>query len=666
MKDLVRKRVAFLTYRATIRHHSAVVRVFRYALLALAWVSIFDLPFASVFAQGTAFTYQGQLHDSGNPANGKYDLQFAVYNSNVGGTRIAGPLTNSPTVVSNGLFTVTNLDFGPGVFTGPPRWLDIGVRTNGSAGAFTSLSPRQPLLPAPYAIFANGASNLLGTLPASQLAGTLPASAFVGYTNTVSFTNPANLFSGTFNGAFGGIFTGSFFGNGGGVTNVNVTNLTGVLADKQLPSNTAFINSNQTFSGANIFTNFNNSFRGSFFGNGLVGWVPTNGTTIQAVIDTGYLLNNSQLVTVTLPSSPNPGDIVRISGAGASGWKVAQNSGQSIIGNFSSFVNSPWSPSGASPLLWRAIASSADGSRLAAVASGTGGGIFISIDSGVTWTGPFGPLPSANWDAVATSADGSKVVAAVNGNGVYTNSGTTWTISFGSANWTSVASSADGSKLYAASSSGVYNSVNSGGSWSAVQGPNNWVSVACSADGTKYVAAVGGGGIVASGGSGAPGANWVSVASSADGNRLAAAVGGGGIYTSSNGGANWSQQTGAPTSANWTSICSSADGSKLAATVNAGVIYTSSNYGVTWAQQTNAPVKSWSAIASSADGTKLAAAINNATIGGIYLSHASVLSTTTVGANGYIVGSQGSAVELQYIGNNQFMPVSFAGNIWAY
>ena len=61
-----------------------------------------------------------------------------------------------------------------------------------------------------------------------------------------------------------------------------------------------------------------------------------------------------------------------------------------------------------------------------------------------------------------------------------------------------------------------------------------------------------------------------------------------------------------------------------------------------------------------------AAAINNATTGGIYVSQASVLSTTTVGANGYLVGSQGSAVELQYIGNNQFMPVSFAGNIWAY
>ena len=46
------------------------------------------------------------------------------------------------------------------------------MRTNGS-GSFTTLAPRQPILPTPYAVMANTASNLLGTLPAAQLsAGT--------------------------------------------------------------------------------------------------------------------------------------------------------------------------------------------------------------------------------------------------------------------------------------------------------------------------------------------------------------------------------------------------------------------------------------------------------------------------------------------------------------
>ena len=616
-------------------------------------------PVKPLFAQGTAFTYQGRLNDGGAPASGSYDLIFTLYNTNLAGTPLAAALTNSATAVSNGLFTVT-LDFS-NRFDGTPRWLQIGVRTNGAPG-FTALSPRQQLTPTPYAIFANTASNLSGTLPASQLAGTLPGSAFVGYTNTVVLTNGGNLFAGTFSGLFSGIFNGSFFGNGGGMTNVNVASLTGVLADNQLPANTAFVNSNQTFSGANVFTNFNNSFQGSFFGNGLVGWVPTNGTTIQAAIDHGYLLTSPQLVTVTLPASANAGDIVRISGAGASGWRISQNAGQSIIGNFSSFANSPWTMVD-TPGTWYGIASSADGSRLAAVAGVNG--IYTSVDSGITWTAA--SVPSAQWHSIASSADGSKLVAAVYGGGVYTNSGTSWSVTgSGSANWVSVASSASGSTLYAAVSGGaVYMSNNSGTSWSAVTGGANWVSVACSADGAKFAAAIAGGGIQASGGSGAPGANWSSVASSADGSRLAATISGGGIYTSSNGGASWAQQNSAP-SASWTSIDSSSDGSKLVAVVSGGGIYTSSNYGVTWVQQTNAPVKSWSSIASSADGTKLAAAINNGTAGGIFVSQASPINTTTAGTSGYLIGSQSAAVELQCIGNNQFMPVSFAGTLWAY
>ena len=93
-----------------------------------------------------------------------------------------------------------------------------------------------------------------------------------------------------------------------------------------------------------------NSFIGSFFGNGLVGWIVVSGTSTQAMSDAGYLLISTQLTTVTLPPSPNVDDIVRISGAGAGGWKVAQNAGQAILGNFSGFTSSSWTVSGASTL----------------------------------------------------------------------------------------------------------------------------------------------------------------------------------------------------------------------------------------------------------------------------------------------------------------------------
>lgn len=108
------------------------------------------------FAQGTAFTYQGQLQDGANPANGIYDLRFTIYDStNNPGVLIAGPVTNSLTSVNGGRFTVT-LDFGTGVFNGSDRWLEIGVRTN-AGGTFSLLTPRQKMTPTPYALFAPNA-----------------------------------------------------------------------------------------------------------------------------------------------------------------------------------------------------------------------------------------------------------------------------------------------------------------------------------------------------------------------------------------------------------------------------------------------------------------------------------------------------------------------------
>ena len=92
-------------------------------------------------AQGTAFTYQGRLLAGSAPANGSYDVAFALYATNLAGAPLAGPVTNAAITVSNGLFAVT-LDFG-GVFTGTNYWLELAARTNGG-GAFSTLSPRQP------------------------------------------------------------------------------------------------------------------------------------------------------------------------------------------------------------------------------------------------------------------------------------------------------------------------------------------------------------------------------------------------------------------------------------------------------------------------------------------------------------------------------------------
>ena len=104
-------------------------------------------------AQVTAFTFQGRLSDNGVAANGTYDLRFSLFNTNANGSPLAGPLTNSTVSADNGIFSAV-LDFGANVFDGTPRWLEIGVRTNGGIVPYTTLNPRQFISAAPYAISA--------------------------------------------------------------------------------------------------------------------------------------------------------------------------------------------------------------------------------------------------------------------------------------------------------------------------------------------------------------------------------------------------------------------------------------------------------------------------------------------------------------------------------
>jgi hypothetical protein len=148
------------------------------------------------------FTYQGSLNNNGAPANGRYDLSFLLFTTNNGGSSVAGPLTNTATEVTNGLFMV-NLDFGSAPFTGGELWLELAVRTNGG-NTFITLTPRQPVTPVPYAITAG---NLNCALPSSELHGA--------YANAVTLNNPAN----------------NFAGNGVGLTNINAATLNGLGAD---------------------------------------------------------------------------------------------------------------------------------------------------------------------------------------------------------------------------------------------------------------------------------------------------------------------------------------------------------------------------------------------------------------------------------------------------
>jgi hypothetical protein len=102
-------------------------------------------PAASASIVSSTISYQGRLLDSdGNPVEGTRVLTFRLYTAVLGGSPLWSQ--TGSVLVDDGLFTAY-LDVDPALFDGRALWL--GVQVQGDA---QELSPRQPLLPAPYAL----------------------------------------------------------------------------------------------------------------------------------------------------------------------------------------------------------------------------------------------------------------------------------------------------------------------------------------------------------------------------------------------------------------------------------------------------------------------------------------------------------------------------------
>lgn len=593
----------------------------------------------NLLAQGTAISYQGRLNDSGAPANASYDFRFAVFNAPTNGAAVSAYVTNAAVPVSNGLFSVT-LDFGPGIFNGTSNgsndWMDIAVRAT-SATAFTPLVPRQPILPVPYALFATSASNLLGTLSAAQLTGTAASSLITGaYTNVVNFSNPTNIFVGAFSGA------------GSNLTSLNASQITsGTLADARLTANVDLLNANQTvtgtktfantnfftgpntfsgsnfftganvftgsntFNGINTFTNNGNYFQGSFFGNGLVGWLPVLGTSTNAMRDAGYLMLNGGLSTLTLPATASllVGDIVRISGGGGGGWLVKENTGQSIMGNFARYTNSVLTFQNGVTAQAYDIAGSADGVRMYVVGN----------------------------DIIGISASSD-----------YGRSGTWNTVGGLSGSYISIACSADGKIVYAEPypSGTIIMSVNGGLTWTSSGRTGNGTFIGCTANGTLLPAGGTVGGIACSGNG-----------------TYQAQLSGTRTFISTNGGSSFTVPVTNP--ASFFCLAVSSDCTRMVGGANNGLLYASANQGATWTPLTSTNLLLEGAWMSS-DGSRFAAAaFTSGVVGGGIVSASVSPLPNTISTNNTICGSQGSAAELQYLGNGQFMPVGSTGLLWA-
>lgn len=283
-----------------------------------------------------AFTYQGQLKHNGDPVIGPVNFAFRLYDAEVGGDQV-GPEIESfgfDGFDDEGRFTL-DLAFGKGVFDGTQLWLE--VRVNGAP-----LSPRQPIMPTPYSIRALN----VAAVADPALTGT--------YTSALEFTNPGNLFIGSFGGSFSGsgaaltnlnagnITTGTIgsallsgtygnaltlnnaanvlAGDGFALTNLNAANLTGVLPNAALSG---------TYTNALTFSNAGNSFTGS--GAGL--------TNLNASNITSGTLDEARLPASVLDRLPDFGVVPALVGSGGTG---SQLTGLAVSGSYAYFVG--WSP----------------------------------------------------------------------------------------------------------------------------------------------------------------------------------------------------------------------------------------------------------------------------------------------------------------------------------
>jgi photosystem II stability/assembly factor-like uncharacterized protein len=265
---------------------------------------------------------------------------------------------------------------------------------------------------------------------------------------------------------------------------------------------------------------------------------------------------------------------------------------------------------------------SADGTKLVAVAGtsgGTFGPIYTSTDSGTTWIS--NNAPTMMWMAVCSSADGTKLAANEYHGGTWTNSGTTWkqAASTGSGGFyeSSIAATPDGNTVIASGSGSLYLSANRGKTWTSPGAASG--GCALSGDGKRILALTSNPYVSTnSGGTWVMGTNIQTelraAAMSVDGMKVFA-MGDAGVWVSTNGGTFW-YHSGAPTSG-FGSIASSADGTYLilARHIVSEPLYISADSGFTWTPA-GAPTNYWSAVASSADGSTVAGAING---GGIWI-----------------------------------------------
>ncbi|MEZ5466576.1 MAG: hypothetical protein R3F18_02755 [Lysobacterales bacterium] len=132
------------------------------SLAAMSWALLLGLSNPAL-ALSNSFSYQGSLMDSGQAANGSYDLQFELQTQ--AGVAVGSPVLLEDVAIIQGVFTV-DLDFGAAVTSGDFQ-LQIGIRPGSSTGSYTLLSPATRITPTPQAQIAGMAVEAVSVSPNS-------------------------------------------------------------------------------------------------------------------------------------------------------------------------------------------------------------------------------------------------------------------------------------------------------------------------------------------------------------------------------------------------------------------------------------------------------------------------------------------------------------------
>lgn len=146
------------------------------SLTAALSALLFAAPAFALPPDAAAWTYQGQLQNGGAAVTSA-DVRFTLYDAEVGGAIVGGPLSQPNVALdTQGRFSST-LDFGFAPFTGNGVWLQVETRTPawnglGAQPPFTTLAQRQRIRPAPYALYAlNGPAGPQGPQGIPGIAG---------------------------------------------------------------------------------------------------------------------------------------------------------------------------------------------------------------------------------------------------------------------------------------------------------------------------------------------------------------------------------------------------------------------------------------------------------------------------------------------------------------